>query len=301
VETVTTHFNAVVAGNCMKFSYTEPSEDGFTYTNADSIMTLASQNNMKVRGHTLFWHSDYQIPQWVKNKDFSELTAVVENHTENLMTHFKGQIYAWDVFNEVVMDDGSGLRNRTGSDSNYSVWASSSTDDSLIKAAFYKADEVRKANNDDVKLFLCDYSIEEEGGAKADKVFSLVQQWVEEGVPIDGVAFQGHLMEKYTPNYSAIRSNIQRYQALGLEVQFTEVDIRIEKPVTDTKLANQADMYATLLQLAMDEGITTFIIWGVTDKYSWVPDTFPGYDAALIFDDDYNKKPAYTALINVLQ
>ncbi|HEX9059782.1 MAG TPA: endo-1,4-beta-xylanase, partial [Clostridia bacterium] len=46
--------------------------------------------------------------------------------------------------------------------------------------------------------------------------------------------------------------------------------------------------------------VTTFMVWGITDKYSWVPGTFPGTDNALIYDKSYNAKPAYTALKEAL-
>jgi len=34
-----------------------------------------------------------------------------------------------------------------------------------------------------------------------------------------------------------------------------------------------------------------------TDRYSWIPGFFPGYGAALIFDENYQAKPAYDALL----
>jgi endo-1,4-beta-xylanase len=37
-------------------------------------------------------------------------------------------------------------------------------------------------------------------------------------------------------------------------------------------------------------------MWGFTDAHSWVPSSFPGYGAALIFDEMYQPKPAYDAL-----
>jgi len=39
----------------------------------------------------------------------------------------------------------------------------------------------------------------------------------------------------------------------------------------------------------------TFMMWGFTDKYSWIPAQFPGYGAACIYDENYQPKPAYTA------
>ncbi|MEM2029204.1 MAG: endo-1,4-beta-xylanase [Candidatus Bathyarchaeia archaeon] len=35
------------------------------------------------------------------------------------------------------------------------------------------------------------------------------------------------------------------------------------------------------------------MMWGFTDKYSWIPIYFSGYGAALIFDESYMPKPAY--------
>ena len=40
----------------------------------------------------------------------------------------------------------------------------------------------------------------------------------------------------------------------------------------------------------------TFVSWGFTDKVSWIPSAFPGYGAALPFDQNYNPKPAYFGL-----
>ena len=42
-------------------------------------------------------------------------------------------------------------------------------------------------------------------------------------------------------------------------------------------------------------------IWGFTDKYSWVPSVFSGFGDALIYDANYQPKPAYTALQSVLE
>ncbi|MFF1283058.1 endo-1,4-beta-xylanase [Streptomyces sp. NPDC058299] len=37
-------------------------------------------------------------------------------------------------------------------------------------------------------------------------------------------------------------------------------------------------------------------MWGFTDRYSWVPGTFPGEGAANLYDEEYRPKPAYRAL-----
>jgi endo-1,4-beta-xylanase len=44
------------------------------------------------------------------------------------------------------------------------------------------------------------------------------------------------------------------------------------------------------------ENCKAFVMWGFTDRYSWIPSFFEGYGSALIFDDSYGPKPAYYAL-----
>ena len=43
-------------------------------------------------------------------------------------------------------------------------------------------------------------------------------------------------------------------------------------------------------------GFVSIVTWGFTDKHSWVPGFFSGEGAALPFDENYNKKPAYEAI-----
>jgi endo-1,4-beta-xylanase len=38
------------------------------------------------------------------------------------------------------------------------------------------------------------------------------------------------------------------------------------------------------------------VLWGFTDKSSWIPYFVKGAGAALIFDEQYKPKPAYEAL-----
>ena len=56
------------------------------------------------------------------------------------------------------------------------------------------------------------------------------------------------------------------------------------------------------MQIALDyDNINSFIFCGFTDKDSWIPESFPGYGYAHIFDDEYNEKRAYYAIMEVLK
>ena len=83
---------------------------------------------------------------------------------------------------------------------------------------------------------------------------------------------------------------------------YTELDIRHEQmPPNSQALARQGTDYANVVGSCIDVdrcvGVT---VWGYTDKYSWVPGTFPGTGAALLYDDQLRKKAAWTSVSSVL-
>ncbi|KAG7126779.1 Endo-1 like protein [Verticillium longisporum] len=85
----------------MKFDALQPSRGTFNYGNADKA------NGMNMRCHALIWHS--QVPSWVSNGNFDRTTmiSILETHIRNVVTHFKGACYAWDVVNEALNEDGT--------------------------------------------------------------------------------------------------------------------------------------------------------------------------------------------------
>jgi GH35 family endo-1,4-beta-xylanase len=306
-KTLAGNFNMIVPENALKWEVVSPEENEFDFSQSDILMEYALKNNLKFRGHTLFWHM--QNPKWILNKKYDDLKSYIDNHIENVMGRYKGKIFAWDVFNEVVKDDGSGLRNRIESDTaNYSIWAKNINDSSLIKYAFVKAHQV----DPECKLFLNDYSMEEMGKSKSEKFYNFVIDLLKENIPINGVGFQLHLDEGNPPDFNKIRQNVKRYSQLGLEVHFTEIDVRIKtsdlnlstksgQDVLQRKLKHQADIYGELLKIALEnKNVTAYITWNFTDKYSWIPYFFNGYSNAHIFDRDFNPKPAYDAILAIL-
>lgn len=84
--------------------------------------------------------------------------------------------------------------------------------------------------------------------------------------------------------------------------QYSELDVRIQQPVTDEKLAQQADVYRSIANICTQArnclGLT---LWGFTDKYSWIANQYPGNGAALIFDAMFMKKLSYRSLADALR
>ncbi|KAF5021529.1 hypothetical protein F66182_6439 [Fusarium sp. NRRL 66182] len=280
-------FGQLVPENGQKWDSTEPARDQFTYTGADVVPDLAKKNGQVLRCHALTWHS--QLPSWVSSGSFSaeELTTIIETHIANVVGHYKGDCYAWDVVNEAIADDGE--------------WRDSVFYQTLgtdyLAISFNAA---RKADPD-AKLYYNDYNLEY-NGAKTDRAVEIVEILQKAGAPIDGVGFQGHLIVGTTPSRSELATAFERFTALNVEVAFTELDIRhASLPASDAALKTQGDDYANAVGACLDvEGCVGVTVWGITDKYSWIPDVFSGAGDALLYNDQYEKKPAWTSVSSVL-
>ncbi|MFI6123023.1 endo-1,4-beta-xylanase [Streptomyces sp. NPDC051064] len=278
-------FSSVTAENVMKWEAVEPQRGTHDWAAADELVDFAKKNGQLVRGHTLVWHN--QLPAWLNEGDFTtaELREILRRHITDQVTHFKGEIWQWDVVNEAFNDDGT-LRD--------SIW--------LRKLGpGYIADAFRWAHRADPKarLFINDYNIEGVN-AKSTALYELVTELREQHVPVHGVGIQGHLGVQYSAPHD-IADNMLRFDRLGLETAITEADVRIPMPADSTKLEAQAEGYAVLLRgCLLTPGCNDFTVWGFSDTYSWVPDTFPGEGAANIFDENYVPKPAYGTLRQTL-
>ncbi len=286
-ETVAREFNSITAEYEMKFRFMQPEKGKFNFRDSDALMSFANQNDMDLRGHALVWH--ISNPQWLENGNWSrqELLDILETHIKTVVGRYKGQIKVWDVVNEAVGDDGK-LRN--------SFWLQKIGPE-YIELAFKWAHEA----DPNAKLLYNDYRAEEVN-KKSNRVYQLVSDLKAKGVPIHGVGFQMHMSEDDPRNFKSVAENMKRLGKLGLDVEFTEADVRVKQPATAAKLANQAKIYQTIVETCADAGnCDSVTIWGVTDRYSWIPDFFKGYDDALPFDENYRPKQAVNGLLAGLQ
>jgi len=209
--------------------------------------------------------------------------------------HYAGKVYAWDVVNEAFNDDGT-MRGTIWYDQPGIGFASMGTQ--YIEQALNWA----HAADPTAKLFYNDYNTEPLG-PKSDAVYAMAQDFKNRGVPLDGVGFQFHVDLSFdNPNtLASVTNNFQRFAALGLEVHITELDIRLSDSST-ASLNAQAKLYEELATICVQQSsCKVFQTWGFTDKHSWIPQFFPGMGWALIWDANYQKKPAYASVNKALQ
>jgi endo-1,4-beta-xylanase len=273
-STLDAEFNGLTPENEMKWDTTEPSRGSFNYGSADAIVSHAQSHNMKIRGHTLVWHS--QLAGWVSGiSSGTDLLAAMRNHISNVAGHYAGKIAYWDVVNEAFDDGGAGARRQ-------SVFQQV-IGNSYIEEAFRAA----RTADPNAKLCYNDYNTDGQN-AKSNAVFAMVQDFKNRGVPIDCVGFQSHLSVNQVP--ADYQANLQRFANLGVDVNITELDIQ------GSDQTAQANNYRTVVAACMAVSrCTSITTWGVTDKYSWRSSGTP-----LLFNGDYAKKPAYTAVLQAM-
>ena len=315
-----THFNSIVAENDMKFDALEPSENSFSYANADKIVEFARSNNMKLRGHTLVWYS--QNPAWVFSNGASgtvskeTLLARMKNHITKVMQHFQGKVYAWDVVNEAMMDDGS-YRTGTLADDKKSRWYE-------IIGQSYIAEAFRAAHAADptAKLFYNDYY--DYIPAKQQGIYNMLKGLLAEGVPVHGVGMQCHLNvepstktdnQGYHQSVENLEKAIELYSSLGLEVQVTELDLSLYIPgvtydqstfytaatFTEALQIQQANRYKAFFELFRRHRnvISGVTLWGIADDNTWLSEFSSGRkDFPLLFDTNHMPKKAYDAVMS---
>lgn len=296
------HFNSITAENEMKFSSLHPEEEVYTFDAADQLVAFARKHHMAMRGHTLVWHN--QTTDWLfENKnggivDKTTLLSRLKSHIDTVVGRYKGDIYAWDVVNEVIADEGEELLRP-------SKWLEIAGLDFIAKAFEYAHEVDPKA-----LLFYNDYN--ESHPHKRDKIYKLVKSLIEQDVPIHGIGLQAH-WNLYDPDLDDIRAAIEKYAALGLQLQLTELDVsmfRFEDKRTDVStpgaelLELQAKRYEVLFKLLKEyrEVISSVTFWGAADDYTWLDD-FPvrgRKNWPFLFDEQHQPKPAYHRIADVV-
>ena len=300
---LSSQYSMLEPGNAMKWDVTQPTQTTYNFQPGDELVAFAQANKMLVRGHNLCWYT--QFPAWLKpyaaTATPAQMATLLQNHINAEVTHFKGQVFAWDVVNEVFNDpNGSavpGLRD--------SIWYNQpgigQTGTGYIEQAFRWA----RAADPNALLFYNDYGIEGPG-PKFTAVYNMVQDFVHRGVPIDGVGFQMHLELGNYPGAAGLAQNMQQLAALGLQVHITEMDVRLPVDASGNASASdlqaQAQMYQTIMTVCLQQpNCTAFQLWGVGYADSWIPGFFPGYGAALPFDFNYQPTPAFNGLLTALR
>ncbi|PCH71402.1 MAG: glycosyl hydrolase family 10 [Bacteroidales bacterium] len=216
--------------------------------------------------------------------------GAMESFITQMVTHFKGDVHAWDVVNEAMKEGGS-VRdgNVTDAGDDHFYWVKYLGKDYAVTAF-----NLARQFDADAKLFINDYNLEY-SLAKCDGLIEYVQYIESQGATVDGIGTQMHISE--TSDKDKIAQMFEKLGATGKLIKISELDVRLgTNSPTAEQQANQADMYQYVLDMYMQYvpeaqryGVT---VWGLSDHEKeheyWLPDESPN-----IWDANYERKHAY--------
>jgi GH35 family endo-1,4-beta-xylanase len=258
----------------------------YDFSGGDRIVDFALSRGMRVKGHALVWHG--ATPLWVNALSPPELRIAFEDHIRTVAGHYRGRVHAWDVVNEAIDDSQPGLR---------------STVFSRGLGAGYVAEAFRLARRADPEAQLVYNDYGAEGlNRKSNDVYDLVRDLKQRGL-VDGVGLQMHVQAGSVPRVEDIRANMERLADLGLQVNVSEMDVRIRDVPGDAAAKRERqrqvyrDVVAACVAVPRCEAVT---FWGFTDAHSWIDATF-GADDPLLFDEQYRAKPAFFGVLDAFR
>jgi endo-1,4-beta-xylanase len=309
------HVNLVSTRGDLSMSVVQPEPGVFEYGRADAIVDFAVEHDLPVRGHELIGGA---VPAWVSGGSWTaeSLGQVLRDHVSTVVGHFRdrnpGVIVQWDVVGDAFLADGTPRP---------TIWQQVIGDDHL-RIAFEAAHDA----DPDAELFYDDFyddlAVTQDAvasgvaivpGADAERstcdavpkcvgVRDRIAGLVAAGAPIDGVGFQSHL---FSPAPADLGQFSEWVGELGLVWAVTEFDVPL--PITEVasteSLQFQAEVYANALSACADgENCSTFVTWGITDRFSPTPvETGGVFGGALWFDENDEPKPAFDAMADVLR
>ncbi|ETT74681.1 endo-1,4-beta-xylanase [Paenibacillus sp. FSL R7-277] len=286
-ELLKKHFNSITATYEMKPKFLAPSEGTYVFDGADKYVEFAQANGMGLRGHALLWHVD--AAEWMFTGPDGQpasrelLLTRLQSYIETVMHRYNGKIYAWDVVNEAIADNGGGPDGMR-----ITPWYTLIGPDYIEKAF-----EFARAADPEAKLYYNDYYTEVP--EKREHIYKLLKTLKAKNL-IDGVGLQSH-HGLFSPSISEIEKTIQQFSQLGLDIQITELDvdsgISPSSPLPPDIAARQGKRYNDLFELykKYKDTISSVSIWGVQDEKSY-------NNHAMLFDEQLKAKPAYWGAVD---
>jgi endo-1,4-beta-xylanase len=277
----------------MKMEYILREDGSFRFDAPDAIAAFARDRGLSLFGHTLVWYAEDPVAFHPLDGQPGPFADALRNYILAVVGRYRGHVAGWDVVNEAVNEDGSGLRDH--------IWSRNLGPIDYMRRAF---DNAREADPG-VVLLINEYNLESRPRKRAT-FMRLVEQLLTAGAPVGGIGTQSHLDADWSP--AAVRTSIRDLASLGLPIHVSELDISLnharrafgsDEALVDaqTRLAEAiAEAFAELPQRQR----FGFTIWGLRDRESWLrlpkANRFPPWDQPLPFDDDGGRRGMFDGL-----
>lgn len=290
-----TEFNSITSENAMKMNSMYGDSSHINWAAADNYIDFAKRYHLRMHGHTLIWHES--VPAWLRKiSNKSIVDSLVFNYIKLFVSHYKQDVYGWDVVNEAISDSLGTYRKSFW----YNLFGTT-----YIEKAFRVANE----SNPNALLFYNDYGIENDT-IKLKAVLNMIDSLTARNVPIHGIGMQMHISIDMDMNL--YKHALSEFVKRGLLVHISELDICVNSNKNKDRFKHfshhaaklQKDKYYEVVKTYLDivprnqqYGIT---LWGFSDAHTWIVNYCKLLDWPCIYDDRMKRKPAYYGMWKAL-
>ena len=291
----------LVAENEMKWQALRPAPGVFDFKRFDAMMAYADRQRLPVRGHNLLWHQPKWLPKWLNTHDFGATPAraaeqLLVDHITTVCTRYGRRIASYDVVNEAVNPADETLYETSLS---RALGGAEATLDLAFRTAKLAAPHAQLVYNDYM-------SWEPDNARHRAGVLKLLEGFRARNVPVDALGVQSHLVTQAgggAPLQADWRGFVDRVVGMGYDLVITELDVRDNNPPADVAVRDAAVAEFTRsyldVMLAYPQ-LSDVLVWGMTDRYSWIEGFEPRPDRAkrrpCPYDADFKAKPMRAAI-----
>ena len=292
----------LVTDKALKFDYIRPSEDRYSFEEADALLGFAQKHGMLLRGHTLIWNDN--PPRWLKGKSKAQLEYIFDAHIEHVGQRYAGKLQSWDVVNEPFWPGDRKPRGfRAG------PWYEA-MGETYVERAFKRLGRV-----DPISLFTLNEAQTERddelGRSIRAGMLPLIDRLLDAGVRLNAIGLQAHLKPQDAFDIDAFLRFLDEIARRRLDIYLSEFDVDdisfpAETGARDAAVAAFATRF--LGPVLQNKAVKALITWHLSDRHTWYREpsvvkfrrtTLPS--RPLPFDDQFKEKPLAQAIRQALE
>ena len=258
------------------------------------------QNDITLKGHPLGWTSPSGTPKWLLRMPPTLAQDLYKARIVNNVVGYKGQIDIWDVVNEPVNTVPWEMAMRDTANTNdfrYNVKnVPVDTIAPWVERSFRWAHEANPAGN----YVLNEYFTLAIPNVR-ERFYQLLKTLTARNTPISGIGIQAHEPREMWFSPVEMYKTFDLYQEFGLPIHITELIPQSSgKAITGWRTgtwteAAQAEFARQFYTLAYGHpAIASINWWGLSDRNIWLKN-------GGLLDENYNPKPVYTALMQLIK
>lgn len=304
-KTFAKYFEWITPENEQKWTDVQYKRGADNYYKGDSLIAFAQRNDIKVRGHNLFWNEHMGwIPDWADTiaynawsgdaAYFDTGTAIIDQRIDECLEHFKGQCAHWDIINEIV----HGQVDTVSLDSATFV-ALAGTYGTLKTLTNMEDTDIfahilQKADNIEQNSLFClnDYNVVSRWSnydGIPDLYSSVFNTLINQGCRIDIIGCEGHFGDNFADGqftFTDFNENLDNIATLipTGEIWITELDF----------IASDSTQAATWMENFMDACFSHSRVGGIVLWAPWEGNLWRSDLNSFVVDSNFNETPMGT-------